>query len=309
MIVLLFVLIDTYVQYLFEKDLFGYPRHHTRLSGPFGDELIVGSYIAKITPFLFSIYFLINKKLNFYHLVLLTLSWVIVFLSGERTSFFYMTIVMISFLLFYKAESNSKQILLLLFLSIISFGIASQDKTAKNRMVQHTLCTMNIKFFDFDCSRTADESTIKKKRIVIFSSSHEGHYLAAFKMFKDNIVFGVGPKMYRFYCKDDRYYNKHSCTTHPHNTLLQILAELGLIGLGFYLTAIFYLLINFHKFMFKNKKISKNHKFSIILIYISFFQTFFFLVPSGQFFNNYLSIINYLPLGLFLYYIKIYKSE
>ena len=131
----------------------------------------------------------------------------------------------------------------------------------------------------------------------------------AYKMFKNNLYFGVGPKLFRFYCDKEKYYNKHSCTTHPHNTLLQILAEIGIIGFIFYLTAIIYLLKIFYYLVIKNKNVKNNHKFSIILLYVCFFQKFFFLVPSGQFFNNYLSIITYLPLGLFLIFINLYKID
>ena len=50
-------------------------------------------------------------------------------------------------------------------------------------------------------------------------------------MFKHNKIFGVGNKMYRKLCNKDEYFvNDFSCTTHPHNFYLQVLAENGLIG-------------------------------------------------------------------------------
>ena len=40
--------------------------------------------------------------------------------------------------------------------------------------------------------------------------------------------------MFRQKCSDDRYNSGiNSCTTHPHNFLLQVLSETGLIGLLF----------------------------------------------------------------------------
>ena len=50
-IIFLFTAFDTILQYLTGKDIFGYPQselHYGRLSGPFGDELIVGSYLSKL---------------------------------------------------------------------------------------------------------------------------------------------------------------------------------------------------------------------------------------------------------------------
>ena len=56
-----FILIDTLIQFVFGKDIFGYTRElkigsdiiSSRLSGPFGDELIVGGFLKNI--FLISI--------------------------------------------------------------------------------------------------------------------------------------------------------------------------------------------------------------------------------------------------------------
>ena len=51
-------------------------------------------------------------------------------------------------------------------------------------------------------------------------------------MFLDNKIFGQGPKSFRYLCNDDRFkINKWSCSTHPHNYYIQLLAETGLIGL------------------------------------------------------------------------------
>ena len=68
LIVFIFTGADTLIQFLFGKDIFGYPYlevHGGRLSGPFGDELIVGSFLSK-TLFISIIYFIFNyeKKYN-----------------------------------------------------------------------------------------------------------------------------------------------------------------------------------------------------------------------------------------------------
>ena len=74
----------------------------------------------------------------------------------------------------------------------------------------------------------------------VFSVMHFNHYLSAIEIFKDNKLFGIGPKNYRKICKNEKYYlNEFSCSTHPHNYFIQILAETGLIGL--FLFSIIYL--------------------------------------------------------------------
>ena len=39
-----------------------------------------------------------------------------------------------------------------------------------------------------------------KFNLKFFTQAHQEHYLTAFKMFQDNILFGQGPKMYRILC-------------------------------------------------------------------------------------------------------------
>ena len=105
--------------------------------------------------------------------------------------------------------------------------------------------------------------------------------------------------MFRIRCSEKKYYSGDlSCTTHPHNLLLQILAETGLIGLIFYLIIICFVIKNIYK-IFKQKHTEINYvKLScLILIFINLFP----FVPSGNIFNNWLSILFYFPLGFYLY--------
>ena len=50
---------------------------------------------------------------------------------------------------------------------------------------------------------------------------------------------------FRSYCRDVEYDPPVGiCTTHPHNYFIQILSELGLLGIFFYLTSIFFIFEN-----------------------------------------------------------------
>ena len=67
--------------------------------------------------------------------------------------------------------------------------------------------------------------TSKSERIVIFSKAYEGHYMIAFKMFKEKPILGHGPKTFRKYCSEPKnYLYEFACTTHPLNILMQLLA-------------------------------------------------------------------------------------
>ena len=303
---LIFVLLDTLFQYFFGFDFFGFESNTHRLSGPFDDELIVGSFIVKILPVLYSIYFLCFSKISKKMIYLFILSILVVFLSGERTSFFIVCFFSLFFFTFISLDGKKLTLLLPIILTVISIlAVLMFDKSRFDRMVKFPICAMNLlKIDSFRCKET--ENTFgkyagDKGRIVIFSEAHEGHYISAINMFLDSPIFGQGIKMYRYLCNDEKFVNLHSCTTHPHNTLLQILAELGLIRFIFLMFVIFKIYQTLFKIIFSKKIIIQNNeKISFIFITVAIIQTFLIFLPSGQFFNNYLSILYYFPLGIFL---------
>jgi len=125
-------------------------------------------------------------------------------------------------------------------------------------------------------------------------------------MFKENKLFGVGNKMFRKLCSDEKYFvNEFSCSTHPHNIYIQILAENGLIGFMFLISFFIYLLIKlFKEFISRNFQKIKNMSDKSLLILMGVFLNLWPIVPSGNFFNNWFSILIYFPIGFFLYFRK-----
>ena len=81
---------------------------------------------------------------------------------------------------------------------------------------------------------------------VIFSYKHHAHYLSAIKMFLHEPLSGVGPKMFRHLCHENIFYVYQACSTHPHNTYIQLLAETGIFSFTFILL-IFLFFINIPK--------------------------------------------------------------
>ena len=118
--------------------------------------------------------------------------------------------------------------------------------------------------------------------------------------FQDGDVVKKGEILYQ------SYEYKNGCNTHPHNILLQFLSELGLIGLIFLLTIFVYVLYNLYALT--KKKLS--NKFNNIdkakfLILSGILITIFPVFPSGNYFNNWLMIISYYPIGIYLYLLKL----
>ena len=94
LLTIFFVIFDTLFQYFNGKDIFGFvPTEHGRLaigrlSGPFGDELIPGSYLMRyffIT--IFFIFLLIRREFyfNVFFLIFLILCITTIVLTGERS--------------------------------------------------------------------------------------------------------------------------------------------------------------------------------------------------------------------------------
>ena len=101
---------------------------------------------------------------------------------------------------------------------------------------------------------------------------------------------------------DSKIINK-ACSTHPHNTYIQIFTSNGAVGFGLLLFAFIYVIreiINSRKRInldtnFNKIEISKNIILTGILINI------WPLIPSGNFFNNWLSMLCFYPIGFYLY--------
>ena len=104
---------------------------------------------------------------------------------------------------------------------------------------------------------------------------------------------------------------ENGCNTHPHSFHLQILSELGLVGyvflFSFFIYLIFIFFKNFLNIVSKKKTIEQNFILYKIFIILGLIEHLFPIIPSGNFFNNWLSIFFYFQLAFllnFLYYNK-----
>jgi O-antigen ligase len=139
------------------------------------------------------------------------------------------------------------------------------------------------------------------ENFIIFTPDHHELYVASYKMILDKPMFGHGFKSFRFICENKKYYRSiSSCSTHPHNILVQFFVELGIAGSIFLFLIYFYLLKEFFLiFRIKNKsEYSNTLIFKICLLSIISANMFPFF-PSGNFFNNWITIIYFLPVSFY----------
>ena len=279
------LIIDGFYQYFSGENFLGW-KSSTRVSSFFGDEKILGSYLSRLWPIFFglSLIYINKKSIEFFLFILIfILSETLIFLSGDRAAFFYINLSAIFVILFSKNLLKLRLLTLLcsLFLIVI---ISIFYPTAKERVID----------------RSIDQMSLLKKNSekYIFSKQHTHHYISSYKMFKDNKILGVGVKNFRHFCNDQKYeVSKLSCSTHPHNSYIQILSETGVIGFSFlFIFLIFFLKNIFLHFIYRLKGKIYFNDFEIcilsgVLIYLWPFA------PTGNVFNNWLNIIIslYLP--------------
>ena len=100
------------------------------------------------------------------------------------------------------------------------------------------------------------------------------------------------------------FLNEFSCSTHPHNYLLQILSETGLIGTVIFMS----IYISLALLYFKELLVKYNQQSILkLVLFTSVLINFFPLFPSGSFFNNWNSIVYSLPFGFLLGFYKYIK--
>lgn len=283
------LVLDGYFQYFTGSNVVGLPKYGARVSSFFGDELIMGSYLSRLFPLLFAL-FLIKKKnkseLYFIGLLFILID-VLIFISGERTAFFYLNLSTIFIIILIKKYQKFRLITFLIAFIIIGF-LVSNNNSVKSRMISEPLKSMGF----------IEES--KKKKI--FSLHHDILITTAYKMFKDNPVFGHGPKMFRVKCNHPKYVSDYSCSTHPHNFYIQLLAETGLIGALFLFSILIYIVYcsirQIKSILFKQKRFLTDYQ---VCLLAGILITVWPLAPTGNFFNNWLAICYTLPVGFYIH--------
>lgn len=303
MVVICFVILDAILQYITGTNILGFKiQNSDKLNGLFNDEAILGSYLVRFTPLIFAVLYCYfdTKKYPMFYLIVLTFLGFGIFISGSRSSIFLFVIFSI---LFFLVNINLRKIIIISFLTILIVMVSLSQLSNK---VSHS-----IYYNFFDPIRTIffeinNENNFDNKKIYMFTQVYDSHYNTAYNMYLDNKLFGVGAKMYRKLCRDEKYYvNQFSCTTHPHNFYFQQLAENGLIGfLGILIIFTYTLISLFKKVYYVNFKKNNIIEFSSTMILIGLFINFWPIVPSGNFFNNWLSIMIFFPIGFLKYFLN-----
>jgi O-antigen ligase len=304
-IIIIFVIIDIVFQYYFGFDIFGFQPgmcedgHCLRYQGPFGKELIAGSFFAYF-GLIIAFFFFNNKILNLFFLIL----GVAILITGDRSPFVAYIILFTTYIIISKQKFIQK--IILIFISFLIFFL-----------VLNLLSSTKTRYLDF--SKDITYSGIKKfdgnKNIIdilkeVKDSPWGKHYQVAWAMFLDKPINGHGYNSFQIKCKKyEEITNTNAgkfkgCSTHPHNAFLEILAEQGLVGLLILNIIIFYILKKILTLKFHNQDI----KIKFILSGVLFLCFYFPLKPTGSLFSVWLGSMTFFVYSFYLFFLDKDKS-
>ncbi len=252
-----------------------------RLHLIFSDEEVVGRFFVSMLPIL--IFFVYVNKNNikskffkYFLTMIFVLSCFLIIYSGERAALLSLIILIcLYFLIFIKFNKN---------LSIIFF-VGSVIFLLLNIYTNQSILNRTLQDLDRNISLNPE------------INPYFNYSLVSLEMFKDNPIIGKGPKMFRIFCPDNHYNNYVDiCNLHPHSMYAQLLGEMGAIGLILLLIGFVYVKLSYIKNIFINNP-NKLYLFSSVGLIINFFP----LIPSTNFFNNWINSLYYLSIIVIIY--------
>ena len=287
-IVFIIVTIDLFFESIFGFNLIGNisPPAKGRLASFLGEELKIGNYYFGFILITLS-YILLKFKKNYVLFVFCIIFSVAALLIGERSNFLKILFIIPFFLFFFQNKNFIKKLLVIIISLTVLFSIVLTNKNYKTRFWE-MLFQPIIQY---------SMNPIEVLKMMPYGA----HYDTAYRIFKENKLFGVGLKNFRIESGNEKYrnnefkYTHKRQNTHPHQLHFEILSELGLIGY-FLFTLFFY--FSFSNCI-KNYRKSKNlFQLSSLLFIVA---TLIPLLPSGSFFTTYSASIFWINYGLLFY--------
>ena len=263
----IFIVLDIIYQFYFEYDIFNNKSQEYRLSGPFGEELIAGQvlFLLSMPSLIFSFIFFKNKRVQILIFIFMIFLLLIgIFFSGQRTSMFNFIFSLFLFFIIFRKDIYLKTSY---FIGLIILSITSIFIFFNDIFYRFIIITF-------------------KQLSNLFYTSYSAYYETGINVWLDNFWFGAGLKNYRFVCENKLYISKYSgqpCANHPHNSFIEILSELGIFGLIFFLVLfIYFIRIIIIKIVSNNIIDVKN----FLPFFITIIPLMFPILPSGSFFTN-----------------------
>ena len=273
----IFVSVDLFFQYFNGEDIFGLSTKSYKLSGPFGDEEIAGSYLQRFSIFsffLFLIYFpeLNKNKKYFIFLILIFLFFFSIFLTGNRMPAVLFTLYWI--LLFILEKKLRKFLIFFLSALLIFFYLTINFNTHINNIILnfYNVTMQSIEFLPV---------LISNENVSEFPNTYIKELYSGILAWQENYFMGGGINSFHYNCSK----SIKACASHPHNYYLEVLSEKGLIGMMLWGAVFLYIIyVSIIKKYFLKSSINQNNL--ITPFAILFLVEVFPFKTTGSFFTT-----------------------
>ncbi len=224
LVVIVFIVIDTVIQYAFGKDLFGHvSQNAVRLTGPF-DHYLVGTFTDRVWFIGLSLlWFMAFRRGVTLGLTVLSVSSAVgvffLFLTGERAAlltFLLGTAVVYLGVFLHYREWRKRLLILVAVAAVLVVALGASQKQMVHRSVDSTIHTI-----------THLDETVYGLNL-----------LTGLKEFQQHPWTGVGARQFQEYCDGHlptnlaryRAMGFPDCVLHPHNFYTGMLAEGGIFS-------------------------------------------------------------------------------
>ena len=337
---ILMVTIDVIFEYFKNNSFFGFEIETFKIKNSrgfyitsfFDEEKKLGSFLIRLLPFLLSLMIYLNiSTFNKFKIdiLLFLLFGCLIFLTSERTAFFLYFI----FSIFYFRVIKNKLIVFLSMILLMIFLIATQYQLIHKYIIA-TLFQLNViespgaKFHQLP-------QLINFSDLKFYSTEHEELIKTGIIHFKKEPFTGSGVKTFFSSCREHNllrnewidslslYYFKFTngiiygkqnglwphliCSTHPHSTYIQLLSDIGIFG--FLIIAFFFIYIVSKNVKIFFRKTENKIIQSYYVLNLGLILNLLPFAPSGSFFNNWINLMIYFPLGFWFYLHMKYKNE
>ena len=327
-----FVSLDIFLQYITGSDLFGYKSIYKWNPGPFGNEMIGGSYLKNFSFISFFYFFTKHNDNNYNKFItvfLITLHLSAALVSGNRMPLILFLFGCVLIILLVKNFRFLMSISMVIFLIFFIF-FTQKDSKIKDSY-SNFLTAINI-FKLIEIKNTDEEKigkTVEKNKLpekkfklkknlegIIFldNTGYNRIYRTSVALWKEKPIFGSGLKSFRIKCweiiaKNYREINLHpganeiqklACSNHSHSYYFEILSEGGLVGLSLIILFFFMILKESFFYLKKYNQTLDMEIIFIIPIIISIFLEVWPLRSSGSFFTTWNATFFWLFVGIFL---------
>ncbi|CAN0063032.1 unnamed protein product, partial [Phaeothamnion confervicola] len=233
-ILLAFVALDAFVQLIWQQDLFGYPYDRKVLKGVFYPKQRLGLILAVFAPLYIDVVIRWCRVHPRLWLLLVPLV-VVILMSLKRSAWIMLVFGLLAYVVLHmrlrQAPWSGRRVTQIVLLLVLAAGLAAVNPTLRTRLSDTSgLFSTDAQVID---AATAYRLTLWRTGARIFA---------------DHWPTGIGPRGFRHiyadYAAPDDFWIKRigSGQTHPHQFMLEIAIESGVLGLASF-TAFYVLLL------------------------------------------------------------------